>query len=78
MKISSGTKCIRPVEPFDTGNFYLLSQGSVSECGNLYDINSKKKLYTVDGHQRMEKTPQVTLCFDNLAFFATITFNLKH
>ena len=55
MKISSGTKCIRPVEPFDTGNFYLLSKGSVSECGNLYDINSKKKLYTVDGHKRMEK-----------------------
>ena len=46
MKISSGTKCIRPAEPFDTGNFYLLSKGSVSECGNLYDINSKKKLYT--------------------------------
>ena len=44
MKISSGTKCIRPVEPFDTGNFYLLSQGSVSECGNLYDSNSKKKM----------------------------------
>ena len=56
MKISSATKCIRPVEPFDTENFYLLSQGSVSECGNLHDINSKKKLYTVDGHKEREKS----------------------